>query len=156
MQHTKTPSFLTAKTHADKFASQEGRRPRLLLSKVDTLNETSNEKRIASAYADIGFDVDLSPLFQNAKDIAKQAIENDVHAIHLNALSPNAIPMVAEVIEALKTYDRDDILIVIDGNHLSETDHKILYNLGVHIILKPNTTTDIAAIKILNILNEVS
>ncbi|WP_159024107.1 cobalamin-dependent protein [Formosa sp. L2A11] len=150
IEKTDQSSFLKAKALTDTFAEREGRRPRILLSKLEQNTHDLNIKHIASAYADLGFDVDLGPLFQSAKDISKQAIENDVHAIHLNGLIPNAIPMVAEIIEALKTYNRDDILIVLDGNHLSETDHKILYNLGVHVILRPNTTTDIAAIKILN------
>ncbi|MBP1840144.1 hypothetical protein [Formosa algae] len=151
-ENTDQAILLQAKTLADIFATQEGRRPRLLLSNLNKADETNYEKHIATAYADIGFDVDLAPLFQNPKDIAKQAIENDVHAIHLHALTPKTTAMVSEITSSLLDYDREDILIVVDGNDLSETDNKTLNDYGVHILLQPNTSTQSAAISILKAL----
>ncbi|MDW5289721.1 hypothetical protein [Formosa sp. PL04] len=153
-KETDKASFLKAKALSDIFATQEGRQPRLLLSKLEQKNDDHNIKFIASAYADIGFDVDLSPLFQSAKDLSKQAIENDVHVIHISYLTHDFIHKISEIIDSLSNYGCNDILVIVDGENVSEIDCKTLEDYGVAIILKSDALISDAAIQILNFLIE--
>ncbi|WP_066220395.1 hypothetical protein [Formosa haliotis] len=145
-------SVTKAKELANRFADQEGRRPRLLLSKLRHHNDELELKRKASAYADIGFDVDLAPRFQSAKAIAKQAVENDVHVLYLSAIQKDDIILISEIITALLNFNCGHILVVVDSQQLSEADVKKLSNSGVAICLNSEIKINDAAIQILNIL----
>ncbi|MFB9052782.1 hypothetical protein ACFFVB_06780 [Formosa undariae] len=145
-------SVLKAKTLANTFAAQEGRRPRLLLSKIGQNNHEQDTKIIAVAYADIGFDVDLGPSFQSATDISKQAIENDVHALHLSSLTHETIHTVSEIIASLSHYGCEYILLIVDGDQLTDLDYKTLTDIGVHIIMKSSDNISDTAIQMLTLL----
>ena len=145
-------SLIKAKTLANIFAEQEGRRPRVLLSKLDQEYHEYETKIIASAYADIGFDVDLGPSFQSAKDISKQAMENDVHVLHVSSLDADSIHIIPEIIESFSSYGCDDILLIVDGKNLTEVDIQTLTNYGVQLIFESDANISEVAIQILDLL----
>ena len=151
---TEKTAALKAKALTNTFANQEGRRPRILLSKLAENNHEHDTKFIASAYADMGFDVDLGPSFQSAKDISKQAIENDVHALHLSSVTHETINIIPEIIASLLSYGSDYMLLIVDGDHLSDQDCNSLLDSGVHLIIKPGILLNDVAIQILNLLIE--
>ncbi|MHA7943559.1 hypothetical protein ACJOV8_010840 [Formosa sp. 3Alg 14/1] len=152
--NTGITSILKAKALANTFAEQEGRRPRLLLSRLGENNHERDTKTIAVTYADLGFDVDLGPSFQASKDIAKQAVENDVHALHLSGLTRESINQVSELISSLSDYKCEYILLVVDGAPLTNQDYKTLSDLGVHIIMKPEDAISDVVIQMLTLLIE--
>src|SRR5699024_3577839 len=106
-------SFDKARKMADKFAEQEGRRPRIMIAKMGQDGHDRGAKVVATGYADLGFDVDIGPLFQTPQEAAKQAVENDVHILGVSSLAAGHKTLVPQVIQALKEYDREDIMVIV-------------------------------------------
>ncbi len=146
--------FQTARALADEFAEKEGRRPRILVAKIGQDGHDRGAKVIATAFADIGFDVDIGPLFQTPKEAAMQAAENDVHIIGVSSLAAGHKTLIPQLIEELKKIKRDDILVVC-GGVIPRQDYDFLYTAGVSGIFGPGTVIAKAAIDILNKLNIV-
>ncbi len=147
-------SFKKARELADRFAEAEGRRPRIMIAKMGQDGHDRGAKVVATAYADIGFDVDISPLFQTPNEVAKQAAENDVHILGVSSLAAGHKTLVPEVIEELKKIGRDDIL-VIAGGVIPKQDYQYLFDAGVVGIYGPGTKISEAAIDMLQILLEL-
>jgi methylmalonyl-CoA mutase len=143
--------FNTAKTLANKFAEFEGRRPRIMIAKMGQDGHDRGAKVIATSFADIGFDVDIGPLFQTPEEAAKQAVENDVHILGVSSLAAGHKTLVPQVIDELKKLGREDIM-VIAGGVIPQQDYEYLYDKGVMGIFGPGTKISKAAIDILNIL----
>lgn len=138
---------------SDKFFELEGRRPRILVAKMGQDGHDRGSKVISSAFADLGFDVDIGPLFQTPAETAKQAVENDVHIIGASTLAAGHKTLIPELINELKKYNREDIMIVA-GGVIPEQDYKFLYEKGVSFIFGPGTVIPKAAKDILNKLIE--
>ena len=126
------------------FESKEGRRPRILVAKMGQDGHDRGQKVIATAFADLGFDVDIGPLFQTPAETAKQAVENDVHVIGVSSLAAGHLTLVPELKKALKKYNREDILIVV-GGVIPPNDYEKLYKLGVAAVFGPGTVISEAA-----------
>ncbi|WP_027137031.1 methylmalonyl-CoA mutase [Gaetbulibacter saemankumensis] len=144
-------SFKKAQALADTFASQEGRRPRIMIAKMGQDGHDRGAKVVATSYADIGFDVDISPLFQTPEEVAKQAVENDVHILGISSLAGGHKTLVPQVIEALKSYNREDIMVIV-GGVIPKQDYTFLFDAGAIAVFGPGTKISDTAIKILNIL----
>jgi methylmalonyl-CoA mutase len=143
--------FEQAQQLADKFAKLEGRRPRIMIAKMGQDGHDRGAKVIATSFADIGFDVDIGPLFQTPAEAAKQAIENDVHILGVSSLAAGHKTLVPQVIEELKKYDREDIMVVA-GGVIPKQDYDFLYDAGVFGVFGPGTKISKAAINILELL----
>jgi len=144
-------AFQTARTLADEFADLAGRRPRLMVAKMGQDGHDRGAKVIATSFADMGFDVDIGPLFQTPDEVARQAVENDVHILGVSSLAGGHKTLVPEVIDALKSYGRDDILVVV-GGVIPHGDYETLYDEGVAGIFGPGTNIAKAASQILEVL----
>ena len=144
-------SFNHAVKLANDFASLDGRRPRILVAKIGQDGHDRGAKIVASGYADIGFDVDIGPLFQIPEEIAKQAVENDVHVIGISTLAGGHKTLVPKLIEELKSYGREDVLIIL-GGVIPKQDYKFLLKNGVSAIFGPGSKISETAIEILNLL----
>jgi methylmalonyl-CoA mutase len=144
-------SFKKAKELADKFAEQDGRRPRIMIAKMGQDGHDRGAKVVATGYADVGFDVDIGPLFQTPQEAAKQAVENDVHILGVSSLAAGHKTLVPQVIEALKAYGRDDIMVIV-GGVIPKQDYQYLFDAGAVAVFGPGTKISEAAIKILEIL----
>ncbi|MBE0391428.1 methylmalonyl-CoA mutase [Flavobacterium sp. 7E] len=144
-------SFEEAKKLADKFAKQEGRRPRIMIAKMGQDGHDRGAKVVATGYADVGFDVDIGPLFQTPAEAAKQAVENDVHILGVSSLAAGHKTLVPQVIEELKKYGREDIMVVV-GGVIPAQDYQYLFDAGAVAVFGPGTKISEAAIKILEIL----
>ena len=144
-------AFKEAKQLANKFAELEGRRPRIMISKLGQDGHDRGAKVVSTGYADLGFDVDIGPLFQTPKEAVKQAIENDVHVLGISSLAAGHKTLIPQVIAELKNYKREDIL-VIAGGVIPAQDYQFLFDAGVVGIYGPGTKISKAAIEILNIL----
>ena len=144
-------SFRKAQQLANDFAKLEGRRPRILVAKLGQDGHDRGAKVIATAYADIGFDVDMGPLFQTPEEAAKMAVENDVHIIGISSLAGAHKALVPQVIEELKKLGREDILVIV-GGVIPPQDYQFLFDAGVAAIFGPGTPIPDAAIKLLEIL----
>ncbi len=144
-------NFLKAKQMADEFAELEGRRPRILIAKMGQDGHDRGAKVIATSFADLGFDVDVGSLFQTPKEVAKQAVENDVHIVGASSLAAGHKTLIPQLIEELAALGREDIL-VIAGGVIPHQDYDFLYQKGVAAIFGPGTVISIAAQKILKIL----
>ncbi len=140
--------FKEAQQLADSFATLEGRRPRIMVSKVGQDGHDRGAKVIAAGFADIGFDVDISPLFQTPEEVVQQALDNDVHLIGISSLAAGHKTLIPKIIEELKEKHREDIL-VIAGGIIPERDHAFLYEKGVAGIFGPGTVIAEAASSIL-------
>jgi methylmalonyl-CoA mutase len=138
---------------SNQFAEMEGRRPRILVAKLGQDGHDRGAKVIATAFADLGFDVDIGPLFQTPAEAAKQAVENDVHILGISSLAAGHKTLVPDTIEALKKYGREDILVVV-GGVIPPADYPFLEDQGVAGIFGPGTIISKAAIDILEILIE--
>ncbi len=134
-----------------KFAEKEGRQPRILIAKMGQDGHDRGAKVVATGYADIGFDVDIGPLFQTPSEVAKQAVENDVHVLGVSSLAAGHKTLVPQVIAELKRLGREDIL-VIAGGVIPPRDYKFLYDSGVAAIFGPGTSVSKAAKQILEIM----
>ena len=144
-------SFEKAKQLADEFAKEEGRRPRIMIAKMGQDGHDRGAKVVATGYADVGFDVDIGPLFQTPAEAAKQAIENDVHILGVSSLAAGHKTLVPQVISALKEYGREDIMVVVVGV-IPAQDYQFLFDAGAVAVFGPATKISEAAIKILEIL----
>ncbi len=140
--------FARAQEAADGFAEREGRRPRILVAKMGQDGHDRGAKVIATSFADIGFDVDIGPLFQTPKEVAKQAVENDVHVVGISSLAGGHKTLVPAVIEELKAYDREDIMVVA-GGVIPHQDYDFLFGKGVAFVFGPGTVIAKAAQEIL-------
>lgn len=149
----KNESFNEAKELADKFEKLAGRRPRIMIAKMGQDGHDRGAKVIATSFADIGFDVDIGPLFQTPKEAAKLAVENDVHLLGVSSLAAGHKTLVPEVLKELKAYNREDIL-VIAGGVIPKQDYDFLYEAGVLGVFGPGTKIPEAAIEIINLLIE--
>ena len=143
--------FKKAKDLADKFAEMEGRRPRIMVAKMGQDGHDRGAKVVATSFADLGFDVDIGPLFQTPKEAAKQAMENDVHVLGVSSLAAGHKTLVPQVLEELKKYGREDIM-VIAGGVIPPQDYQFLFDAGVVGVFGPGTKIAKAAIDILDIL----
>ena len=144
-------SFKKARELADKFAEQDGRRPRIMIAKMGQDGHDRGAKVVATGYADVGFDVDIGPLFQTPKEAAKQAVENDVHILGVSSLAAGHKTLVPQVIEELKSYGRDDIMVIV-GGVIPKQDYQFLFDTGAVAVFGPGTKISEAAIQILEIL----
>ncbi|MBT3764435.1 MAG: methylmalonyl-CoA mutase [Rhodospirillaceae bacterium] len=140
--------FEAIKTQLEKFAHEEGRRPRMLVAKMGQDGHDRGAKVIATSFADIGFDVDISPLFQTPGEAAKQAIENDVHLVGVSTHAGGHKTLVPELIRTLNELDADNIFVVC-GGVIPEQDFAFLYEAGVSAIYGPGTHIPTAALEIL-------
>ena len=144
-------SFQKAKELANQFAEQDGRRPRIMIAKMGQDGHDRGAKVIATSYADVGFDVDIGPLFQTPKEAAKQAIENDVHILGVSSLAAGHKTLLPQVVQELKNYGREDIMVII-GGVIPKQDYQYLLDAGAVAIFGPGTKISEAAIHILEIL----
>ena len=136
---------------ANKFANNEGRRPRILVAKIGQDGHDRGAKIVATGFADIGFDVDIGPLFQTPEEVAKQAVENDVHIVGISTLAGGHKSLVPKLVEELKKYGRNDILIIL-GGVIPEQDYSFLLKNGVSAIFGPGSKISETALEILNLL----
>jgi methylmalonyl-CoA mutase len=144
-------SFEKAKQLADAFAKKEGRRPRILIAKMGQDGHDRGAKVVATGYADVGFDVDIGPLFQTPAEAAKQAVENDVHILGVSSLAAGHKTLVPQVIEELKKYGREDIMVIV-GGVIPAQDYQFLFDSGAVAVFGPGTKISEAAISILEVL----
>lgn len=138
---------------ADEFAENEGRRPRIMIAKLGQDGHDRGAKVIATAFADIGFDVDIGPLFQTPEEAALQAVENDVHVIGMSSLAAGHKTLLPEVVNELRKLGREDILVII-GGVIPPQDYDYLYEQGAAAIFGPGTVIPVAAQKVLEKINE--
>jgi methylmalonyl-CoA mutase len=142
-----------ARQMADTFAELAGRRPRILVAKMGQDGHDRGAKVISTGFADIGFDVDIGPLFQTPAEVAKQAVENDVHVLGISSLAAGHKTLIPQVIEALKEAGREDMVIVA-GGVIPQQDYNFLFENGVSAVFGPGTRIPQAAHDILEILIE--
>ena len=136
---------------ADQFAETEGRRPRIMIAKMGQDGHDRGAKVVATGYADLGFDVDIGPLFQTPQEAAKQAVENDVHVVGVSSLAAGHKTLVPQIIEELKKYGREDIMVIV-GGVVPKQDYEYLFKAGAVAIFGPGTKISETAIQILDIL----
>tara|TARA_B110000977_G_C11069063_1_gene488893 strand:- start:143 stop:2212 length:2070 start_codon:yes stop_codon:yes gene_type:complete len=145
------PSFEKARILANKFSELEGRRPRIMIAKMGQDGHDRGAKVIATGYADVGFDVDIGPLFQTPEEATQQAIENDVHIIGVSSLAAGHKTLVPKVVEELKKYAREDIMVIV-GGVIPSQDYQFLFDAGAVAVYGPGTKISEAAIDLLEIL----
>lgn len=143
--------FTKARELADEFSEKEGRRPRIMVAKMGQDGHDRGAKVIATSFADIGFDVDIGALFQSPEEAAKQAVENDVHLIGISSLAAAHKTLVPQIMDALKNYGREDIMVIV-GGVIPERDYDFLWKLGVAGIFGPGTKIPKAAQEILKMM----
>ena len=146
--------FTEAQELARKFAELEGRQPRIMIAKMGQDGHDRGAKVVATGYADIGFDVDMGPLFQTPEEAARQAVENDVHVLGVSSLAAGHKTLVPTVIEELKKLGREDIMVIV-GGVIPAQDYQYLYDAGAVAIFGPGTSVAAAGKKILEILLEM-
>ena len=144
-------NFAKAKAMAEEFARREGRQPRIMIAKLGQDGHDRGAKVVATGYADIGFDVDMGPLFQTPAEAAKQAVENDVHVVGVSSLAAGHLTLVPQIIAELKKLGREDIIVIV-GGVIPHQDYDELYRDGAAAIFGPGTPIATAAIKMLEIL----
>ena len=147
----KDPSFAKARELANKFAELEGRRPRIMIAKMGQDGHDRGAKVVATGYADVGFDVDIGPLFQTPKEAAQQAIENDVHILGISSLAAGHKTLVPQVIAQMKEFGREDIMVIV-GGVIPAQDYQFLFDAGALAVYGPGTRISDAAIEMLTIL----
>ena len=146
--------FEAALVVSDRFADKAGRRPRIMVAKMGQDGHDRGAKVVATSFADLGFDVDMGPLFQTPKEAAKQAVENDVHILGVSSLAAGHKTLVPAVLDELKALGREDILVIV-GGVIPAQDYQFLYDQGVAGIFGPGTKIAQAATAILEILIEM-
>ena len=146
-------TFEKARVLANRFAELEGRRPRIMIAKMGQDGHDRGAKVVATGYADVGFDVDIGPLFQTPAEAAKQAVENDVHILGVSSLAAGHKTLVPEVISELKKHGREDIMVIV-GGVIPQQDYQFLFDAGAVAVFGPGTKISEAAISLLNILLE--
>jgi len=149
----KDDDYKKATELASKFAEIAGRQPRIMIAKMGQDGHDRGAKVVSTGYADIGFDVDIGPLFQTPAEAAKQAVENDVHVLGVSSLAAGHKTLIPQVMDELKKLGREDIM-VIAGGVIPAQDYQYLYDAGVVGIFGPGTSVSVAAIKILEVLIE--
>ena len=150
-QTKNSESFKKARELTDKFAKLEGRRPRIMIAKMGQDGHDRGAKVVATGYADLGFDVDMGPLFQTPAEAAKQAVENDVHILGASSLAAGHKTLLPQVIEELKKLGREDIMVVA-GGVIPPQDYDFLFKAGVAAIFGPGTVISESAIKMMELL----
>ncbi len=143
--------FSSAQALSDKFASLEGRRPRIMIAKLGQDGHDRGAKIIATSFADLGFDVDMGPLFQTPEEAARQAAENDVHILGISSLAAGHKTLVPDTIAALKAIGREDIMVIV-GGVIPPQDYRFLYDAGVAAVFGPGTIISDAASEILQLM----
>ena len=133
------------------FAKKEGRQPRIMIAKMGQDGHDRGAKVVATGYADLGFDVDMGPLFQTPAEAAKQAVENDVHILGASSLAAGHKTLLPQVIEELKKLGRDDIMVVA-GGVIPPQDYDFLFKAGAAAIFGPGTVISVSAIKMMELL----
>ncbi len=151
----KDEEFEKATSLAKEFAEKEGRQPRIMIAKMGQDGHDRGAKVVATGYADIGFDVDMGPLFQTPAEAAKQAVENDVHVLGVSSLAAGHKTLVPQVVEELKKLGREDIMVIC-GGVIPAQDYDFLYESGAVAIFGPGTSVSKAATEILSLLLEAS
>ena len=151
-ESSSTEAFKKARQMVAEFEQVDGRRPRILVAKMGQDGHDRGSKVIATAFADIGFDVDIGPLFQTPREVARHAVENDVHVVGVSSLAAGHKTLVPQLIEELRKLDRDDILVVV-GGVIPPQDYEFLYQAGAVGIYGPGTVIPVAARRIIEILN---
>ena len=149
------PQFAKAQQLAEEFAKKEGRRPRIMIAKMGQDGHDRGAKVVSTGYADIGFDVDMGPLFQTPEEAARQAVENDVHVLGVSSLAAGHKTLVPKVIEELEKLGRGDIMVIV-GGVIPPQDYQFLYDAGAAAIFGPGTKITDAGIKILELLMETT
>jgi methylmalonyl-CoA mutase len=144
-------TFKKARELSDRFAELMGRRPRILVAKLGQDGHDRGAKVIATGFADLGFDVDIGPLFQTPEEAAMMAAENDVHILGVSSLAAGHKTLIPQVMEELKKIGRDDILLVC-GGVIPKQDYDFLYEAGVVGIYGPGTVISKAAIEVLDLM----
>jgi methylmalonyl-CoA mutase len=144
-------TYQKAKELVEKFAEKEGRQPRIMVAKMGQDGHDRGAKVVSTGYADLGFDVDIGPLFQTPAEAAKQAVENDVHILGVSSLAAGHKTLVPQVMEELKKLGREDIMIIV-GGVIPAQDYDFLYKAGVAGVFGPGTQIPVAAIKMLEIM----
>ncbi len=144
-------SFKKGRELADRFAQQDGRRPRIMIAKMGQDGHDRGAKVVATGYADLGFDVDIGPLFQTPKEAASQAVENDVHILGVSSLAAGHKTLVPQVIAELKALGREDIMVIV-GGVIPKQDYQFLFDAGTVAVFGPGTKISDAAIQILELL----
>jgi len=144
---------IEAKKLTDEFAKKEGRRPRIMIAKMGQDGHDRGAKVVATAYADMGFDVDMGPLFQTPEETARQAVENDVHIIGMSSLAAGHKTLLPQLIEELKKLGREDIIVIV-GGVIPAQDYDFLYKNGATAIFGPGTKIPEAAITIMEEVNK--
>ena len=150
-QTKESESFKKAQALTDEFAKLEGRRPRIMIAKMGQDGHDRGAKVVATGYADLGFDVDMGPLFQTPAEAAKQAVENDVHVLGASSLAAGHKTLLPQVIEELKKLGRDDIMVVA-GGVIPPQDYDFLFKAGVAAVFGPGTVISESAIKMMELL----
>ncbi|NMR35008.1 methylmalonyl-CoA mutase [Chryseobacterium aquaticum] len=149
MNAGKNEFFSQALQLTQKFEEEEGRRPRIMVAKMGQDGHDRGAKVVATAFADMGFDVDVAPLFQTPEEVAKQAVENDIHILGVSSLAAGHKTLVPQVVEELKKLGADDITIVV-GGVIPQQDYEFLYANGADFIFGPGTNLPKCAVDILN------
>jgi methylmalonyl-CoA mutase len=146
-------NYQKARELVKEFAREEGRQPRIMVAKMGQDGHDRGAKVVSTGYADLGFDVDIGPLFQTPAEAARQAVENDVHILGISSLAGGHKTLIPQVMEELRKLNRDDIMVIV-GGVIPSQDYQFLYEEGVMGVFGPGTPIPEAAIKILNILLE--
>ena len=144
--------FEKAKAMVAEFAKKEGRQPRIMVAKLGQDGHDRGAKVVATGFADCGFDVDMGPLFQTPEEAVKQAVENDVHILGISSLAAGHLTLVPQVIEELKKYGREDIIVTV-GGVIPAQDYDALYKAGAAAIFGPGTRIPMCVIKMIELLN---
>ena len=144
--------FDKAKAMVAEFAKKEGRQPRIMVAKLGQDGHDRGAKVVATGFADCGFDVDMGPLFQTPEEAVKQAVENDVHILGISSLAAGHLTLVPQVIEELKKYGREDIIVTV-GGVIPAQDYDALYKAGAAAIFGPGTRIPMCVIKMIELLN---
>ena len=144
--------FAAVRRLTDAFAHREGRRPRIMVAKMGQDGHDRGAKVIATAFADMGFDVDIAPLFQTPAEVAKQAVENDVHVVGISSLAAGHKTLLPQLVAELGKLGRDDMMVVI-GGVIPARDHQFLRDHGASAIFGPGTVIPVAAQKVLQELS---
>ncbi len=156
MNAGKNEYFDKAVNLAQKFEEEEGRRPRIMVAKMGQDGHDRGAKVVATAFADMGFDVDVAPLFQTPEEVAKQAVENDVHVLGISSLAAGHNTLVPQVVEELKKLGADDLTIVV-GGVIPQQDYDFLYKNGADFIFGPGTNIPECAVQVMEkLLKEIS
>jgi methylmalonyl-CoA mutase len=144
-------TFARAKELVTEFAQKEGRQPRIMIAKLGQDGHDRGAKVVATGYADVGFDVDMGPLFQTPAEAAKQAVENDVHVVGVSSLAAGHKTLVPQIIEELQRLGRPDIMVIV-GGVIPAQDYQTLYDAGAMAVFGPGTSVSLASIKIVELL----